>query len=805
MFVSFFGGEPPKKFDVDLPHDIMIHKDRQADAISGGGGGFFPGESYNSTRQLFIPEEAQGDLIYLDFEGVYMYAQIEINSQTVAKHVNGYTGFKVKINEYLQYGKSNEIKVSIKNTCQPNSRWYSGSGLYRNVHLLRVPAFHIEPDGVRVTTLDADPDLATIRLSTDVQNASLQHRSGYVVSKILGAQGELIREVRSKINVFGGQRITVDQRVSLTDPRLWYVESPALYICETTLVDLTNSQIDSEVTTFGIRKLQLDTVHGLRINGQTVKLKGGCIHHDNGLLGSCAFEDAEERRVVLLKEAGYNAVRSAHNPISKAFLDACDRHGLLVMDEFTDTWTKTKADYDYAFSLTEWWEQDLEAMVRKDYNHPSVILYSIGNEIPECGSDFNAEWGRKFVSKIRSLDSTRFITNGINVLLAVMDRVGEIMAAIKSQSQEETSGGQGLNQMINDLGQMMGLLAIHPLSSQAIEESCDMLDVVGYNYSASRYELDHQSHPERICVGTETSPAALDENWELVKKHSYVLGDFSWTAWDYLGETGIGAINYKKDLDGKPSFMKGFPWIDAWCGDLDITGFRKPVSYWRETVWNGRSHQPYAAVQFPEHFGKTPVKGTWSFTDAISSWTWPGYEGMGIVVEAYADAEEAELLINGQSKGRIPVGDDFKKFYCQWKTTYEPGKLEIITYIGGQAVGYTDLRTAGEPGIVVMLEKEKVRAGSNDLCYLAIELRDADGVLNPATDRLLTVQVEGPAVLVGCGSADPKTLEKYCDNTHMTYYGRLQAIIRAGKESGTASVTVSADGMTSVTTEIAVV
>ncbi len=801
LMATFFGGQPPEKADVDLPHDSMLHKDRSADAVSGSGGGYFPGETYNYTKTIYIPETARGDILYLEFEGVFMYAHVEINGNVAGKHVNGYTGFQVKINDFVEYGKDNEIRVTIKNTCQPNSRWYSGAGIYRNVYLLQAPPFHIEANGLRIRTIDCDDELAVVRISADIQNDSVWHRSGYVISKIKNGQDKQVAEVKSKINLFAGQKITAEQNITLTDPQLWSVDDPNLYSCEITLVDLEDNMLDSESDQFGIRKLRLDTMHGLRINGRTVKLKGGCIHHDNGLLGACAFEDAEERRVKLLKDAGYNAVRSAHNPISKAFLDACDRLGMMVMDEFSDTWTRTKADYDYAFSMSEWWELDLESMIRKDYNHPSVILYSIGNEIPECGSDYSADWGRKYIDKIRSLDDTRYITNGLNVLLAVMDRLGEITGSSGGQSED----GDGLNQMMNDMGQMMNMLAMHPVSSQAIEESCDMLDVVGYNYSAARYELDHKTHPERICVGTETSPAALDVNWDLVKNNSHVIGDFSWTAWDYLGETGIGAINYMEDTQGKQAFMKEYPWINAYCGDLDITGHRKPVSYWREVIWGGRGQVPYAAVQPPQNFGKTIMTGNWSFTDAVCSWTWPGFEGKDIVVEAYADAEEAELFVNGKTQGRIPVGDDFKKYYCKWQTKYEPGKVEVVSYVGKMESGRFEISTAQDPKLTISQDKDEIRAGSNDLCYIDIELKDENGVLNMTSEKKIKVSIDGPGTLAGCGSADPKTEEKYNEDTHMTYQGRMQAIIRAGKEKGIVQVKVASEGMDDAMVQIDVV
>jgi len=787
---------PPK--DVTLPHDAMILTDRSPDYPTGGGSAFFKGENYEYTKTLFVPAEDEGKVIYLEFEGVYMNAFVWVNGDFAGKCPYGYTNFYVKINDFLKYGQENEIKVTVKNASQPNARWYSGAGIYRNVKLMVGNPLHIKVDGVRVSTPDIEPELAAVEAATDVEHDGIGHKSGYVVTEIKDAEGNVVASERTRFNILSGECITVRQRMYVRNPKLWDLDSPYLYTCESKIM-AGDTVIDEDTNTFGIRSLQLDPVNGLRLNGKTIKLKGGCIHHDNGLLGAATFEDAEFRRATLMKKAGYNALRSAHHPMSKAMLEVCDKIGMLVMDEFSDVWTQTKCDFDYGFSFAEWWEQHIEAMVRKDYNHPCVVLYSIGNEIPEVGSDVSASWGRKIAEKIRSIDETRYITNGINTLLAIMGRMKEIMASM-GISQDNASGE--INETMSNLGAIMSQLSTHPIVDDAIEESCEILDVVGYNYAASRYEKDHAAFPNRVIVGTETFPADLAVNWELVTMHGYVIGDFCWTAWDYLGEVSIGDIKYEDSKNR--SFYGSYPWIAAYCADFDLLGNRRPVSYWREIIWGGRNHVPYIAVQRPERYGQIAYPGQWSWTDSVSSWTWPGFEGKGAVVEVYSDAEEVELFINGKSLGKKPVGDEFKKFYSKWDTTYEAGTVEAVAYIGGKEVGRYSLKTAGEPQLKVTPEVKSLRAGSNDLCYVNIELVDKDGILNTAVKKLVTVKIEGPAVIQGCGSANPITEEHYYDDTHETFYGRMMAVVRAGAEKGTAKLTVSAEGLDSITVDIAI-
>lgn len=793
--MSSVWGAQCKEENVSLPHDAMITMERAADAPSGVDMAFFKGENIVYVKEFVIPAEEKDKVHYLYFDGVYMNPTFFINGAFVQKFRYGYTPCCMRIDRYLRYDAPNTLQVAIRGTNLPNSRWYSGQGIYRDAWILTGDYLHVAPDGLHVTTLDCDRELAVLEVKAELQNEGQRSREGYVKLTVHDGSGREVAGRKARFYVDSNGRVTVRQRIHLEKPALWNVDTPNLYSVDCQVIDRETEQtVDTAQASFGVRKLQLDSVHGLRINGQSVKLKGGCVHHDNGLLGAVSVDDAEARRVLLHKNMGYNALRTAHNPPSAALLNACDKYGMLVMHEFTDIWTQNKAAFDYSEYFPESWEADVEAVVRRDYNHPSIIFWSIGNEIPETGETLGAQWGRKLAEKFRSLDHTRFITNGINVMVSCIPYFKQIM---------ENQAKNGVNDIIGTSGgaaDMMSMITSSPMLDPYVEESCDLLDVIGYNYSNERYEREHPLHPEWIFFGSETFSGALDKNWDTVKRNSYVLGDFCWTSMDYLGEVGCGRIAPKDQDSG--AFMGDYPWLASADGDFDLTGFRRPMSYWREIIWGGREHVPYIAVHRMQNFGKELYISRWNFTDAINSWTWPGYEGKPTTVEVYSDAEEVELFLNGASLGRKKVGNDFHQFYCCWDVAYAPGTLLAVAYIGGREAGRYELSTAGTPRLSVRADKRILRAGSNDLSYVEIELRDENGILYMASDRTATVRVDGTAVLAGCGSANPCTEERYDSLTHRFFEGRILAILRAGEQAGKTSLTVSADGMKSVTVEV---
>lgn len=767
---------------IQIPWDAMISSKRSAENVMEQGIGFYTPENVEYEKTYFAPAEDMEKVTYLEFEGVYGNAVLEVNGQVVVRHRFGFTGFFAKISDYLNYGQENVIKLSALNKIHPNGRYYTGTGIYRDVNLMVADPFHIVPDGVHITTLEADDKVAILEVAVTVNNENIGHRKGVLKTVLKDSDGKTCGEIGTSVNLMSGEETLVRQRVYLSGPALWSDVAPNLYHYKTTLEE-DGEIIDQETGSFGIRVLSLDPIRGLRLNGRSVKLKGGCIHSDNGPIGAVSVKDAEERRIRMLKAAGYNAVRTAHNPVSRALLDACDKYGMLVMEEFADAWTHPKPTFDYSLWMMDCWEEDIEAMVRVAYNHPSVIMYSIGNEIPDVGTDLSAHWGRKFLEKLKAIDPTRPVTNGINVMMANLDKIPVIAAKL---GLGDVKTGE-INNMMANIGTIIGTLNTHPDSISAIRESCDMLDVVGYNYSAYLYEQEHEKMPNRIYLGSETNPKELDTNWKLVEKHPYVIGDFSWTAWDYIGEPGIGRI--EEETEGYNVYAE-YPWVLAYCGDFDITGYRRPISYWREIIWGGGAHSPYIAVQRPENIGKKLRFSQWSWTDSIHSWTFPGWEGKKTVVEVYTDAEEAELFLNGKTLGRKKNNEKEKKCYISWEVCYEPGILEAVTYIEGAPVGKSLLHTAEGAEMKVAVDKKEIRAESDDLIFVEVEYRDRKDTLDMSIERVVTVEVSDNLELLGCASADPKSEEMYMDSRHAIFEGRLVAVIRAGKGSGDGSIEI---------------
>ncbi|WP_313540008.1 glycoside hydrolase family 2 TIM barrel-domain containing protein [Leifsonia aquatica] len=781
---------------IAIPHDAMLTETRRNDLPNGTTTGHFPGGAYQYRRSLAIDAESEGDLIWLHFEGVYRNAAVYVNGTLAGQRASGYSEFTVRIDPYLRFGKDNEIVVECR--AGKDTRWYSGAGIYRSVQLIRKAPLHISR--VHATTIDVDADQAVVEVVSVARNDStVTTRSRLKTSVRMAGHEDVVTSHDAPVTVLPGEEVTVRQRLYLAEPQLWSADTPALYTASTSLHrEDSDVTVDEEDITFGIRTLQVDPRHGLRVNGQSVKLRGACVHHDNGVLGAATWPEAEERRVRILKEAGFNAIRSAHNPMSRAMLEACDRLGMYVMDEAFDMWTVSKTDEDYSYDFPTWWERDIESMVAKDVNHPSVIIYSIGNEIPENGTPFGGVQSRKLAEKIRTLDPTRPITNGINGFVAIVD---EVLDAMRARGATEEAGG--VNTMMAQLGDMMNHIAVSESVTTRTEESQGALDIAGMNYAESRYELDAQLFPERIIVGTESFPTRIAEIWRLVLANPHVIGDFTWTGWDYLGEAGIGGIDYiDETLDTQPSLAHGYPWLLAYCGDIDITGHRRPASYYREIVFGLRA-DPYIAVQRPEHHGKTVALATpWAWTDTISSWTWPGFEDEPIHVEVYAAADEVALILDGTEIGREPIGVQ-KPFRADFETVYRPGALEAVAYAQGVAVGRHLLRTAHPAATVsIAVENTPVRqAGSPRMAFVTLTITDENGSPVSTNDRAIRIEVTASASVLGFGSANPQNEEGYRALQHRTFDGRALAVISIAPGTSP-SITAYTDGLEPVTVSL---
>ena len=767
---GFLGTVTEEFRPVTLPHDAMICRPRNRDAAGKNNSGYYPEGVYEYRKRFTVPEEWKEKRIIIEFEAAYMQAMVYINGMFAGSHAYGYTQFYIKADAYLHYGEENEIRVVTRN--YKDSRWYSGAGLYRDVSLYTADLVHALPDQLKITVESADKNRAVVSSVLTIVNEGISTVKTFIKTEFCCQDGSLAAENKVPVTIFPGEKKVIRQRVSIPNPKLWNVDTPYLYTCRARIMDKSAQNIcrDETETTFGIRMLSLSVENGLLINGVETKLRGGCIHHDQGILGAASIARAEERRVELMKESGFNALRISHNPASRALLDACDRVGMLVMDEAFDSWHMSKNAYDYSIIFNENWEEDVTKIVDKDYIHPSFILYSIGNEIPDTGNEEGAECSRKIAEKFRQLDPGRYIINSINMMLSSIGAGSMIF--FESQDLD-------INSTMAELGDNMQKQMAREELGDYTEESYGTVDVAGYNYADGRYETDHEKYPNRIICGSETFVNRIGESWPLIKKLPYVIGDFTWTAWDYLGECGIGKVDYTKNATWK---YGDYPWFAAYCGDFDLIGTRRAQSYYRETVF-GQADQPYIVSQNPSHYGKKPVFTPWSFYDYVPTWNWKGQEGKAIVLQVYADADQVEVLINDRSLGVKQAGRECG-FITEYETVYEPGTVTVRAYKDGQKTGTNRLSSGGEGSLLLHADRKVLRADHRDLAFVSILHSDQNGVIIPNDDIEVSVTVEGAGVLQGLGSARPWGEENFYEGKCTTFCGKAMAVVRpecAGK------------------------
>ena len=759
---------------VRLPHDALIELPRVP--AGHGSNGYHP-ESVvmEYSKEFHVPAEWADAAVRLQFEGAYRDAVVFVNNVWAGHQADGYSGFDISLDDHLRFDTVNTVRVEVR--AHDDSRWYPGCGITRSVWLHVTDPYRLDPAGVWATTPDIDEERAVIEVNIAARNGRRHRATTTAHVSIVDADGVTLTERHHPVTLRGGGAGETRARLYLPTPRRWSIEDPYLYTVHVTLRE-QGIVLDETTVPLGVRTLQLDPVHGLRVNGERVLLRGASVHADNGVLGAAAVAGAEERRVRLLKSAGFNALRSAHNPMSVQMIEACDRLGMLVMDELTDVWFEGKSGSDSSLGFADQWRRDLSAMVSKDRNHPSVIMYSIGNEILEIGSPAGAEHSARMTELIRNLDDTRLITNGINGFVAALR---DVMAMMRQATAAGDTGG--VNDAMASAGDMMNQISASPIVSEGIEEASATLDVVGINYGDSRYALDAATNPDRILVGSETFPARIDVLWDLVRRHPTVLGDFTWAGWDYLGEVGIGRTRY---LDEPQQFEAPFPWISASVGDLDMTGHRRAVSFYREIVF-GLRDEPYIAVHRPQQYSRTAASGGWSWPDAINSWTWNVQVGAPIRVDVYAAAEEIELLLDGHSRGRAQVGAT-QSFIAEFDTTYEPGLLEAVAYTAGAETGRTRLRTAGEATeLRAEPSASQLTDDSASVLFVELSLRDERGALTTAADREVSVTLDGPGVLAGVMSGRPDPSDAFTGSTCLTLDGRALAVVRP---NGTGQLTL---------------
>jgi beta-galactosidase len=754
-------GEPAESI-VDLPHDFSICRSRDPESRTGPSGGFFPGGTAEYERRITLPESLPRSTVVLEIEGSYMNTTVRCNGQIVGQHPYGYTTFHSDLSSVMR-SNENVILVTVNNDAQPNSRWYSGSGLYRHVRLLTSGSVYIPPWGVSVTTPEAMESHALVNAEVTVVN-NLGDSCRVTVELILrDMTGREVARLVTRTAIRAGSRDRLTQEMRIAKPQLWSTDTPALYELEC-LIRRDGEVLDAERTVFGVRSIRVDAKTGFTLNGRTLKLKGGCVHHDCGLLGAAAHDRAEERKVELLKANGFNAVRCAHNPPSPAFLDACDRLGIIVIDEAFDCWREAKNPHDYALYFEDWWRRDLEAMVLRDRNHPSVCVWSTGNEVPERdGRSDGARYSRELAGFVRALDPTRPITNAMNNVTTDPDTVG-LPTNVADASDEED------------------------LFAERTAATIEPLDIAGYNYLVDRYQSDGSLFPGRVICGTETFPMSIYDSWKLVEKLPHVIGDFVWTALDYLGEAGLGRVEYASGL----RLLGEYPWHLANCGDIDICGHKRPQSYYRDCVW-GISSSPYIAVHPPQHYGEEPSVTRWGWPDVVSSWTWPGSEGKPVLIDLYSACEEVELFQDGRSLGRQAAGNKHRHI-ATFETTYVPGELVAVAHESDGEAGRSVLTTAGVPDSLCLTpDRAELDRGYGDLSFVTVELVDKSGNVVQSADDSVYFETSGCGSLLAVGTADPLSTESYTGSERRLYRGRALVVLRAADGPGQIRLTARTD------------
>jgi beta-galactosidase len=774
----FFRGDAPRAdqpaFDdtawrkLNVPHDWSIEGPFAENEPTGGPGGYLPTGVGWYRKKFTLSEAVQGRKVSVEFDGVYQHSDVWLNGQHLGRQPYGYTSFAYDLTPHLKLGgEPNILAVRVDNSQQPNSRWYSGSGIFRHVWLTATDSVHVARWGTYVTTPNVSAGAATVRIRTRLLNEEPAEFQATLTSEIVDGDGKVVATVKSDATLFGGEK-EFDQTVDLSAPRLWSTRTPNLYRLRTT-VTADGALMDNYETTFGVRSIVYDVDRGLLLNGEPVKLFGVCLHHDGGAVGAAVPEGVLERRLRLLQEMGCNAVRCSHNPMAPELYDLCDRLGLLVMDEAFDEWTvrKPQIQHGYSESFNEWYERDLVALIRRDRNHPCVVMWSAGNEIGEQRAANGPEVLGKLVAVFHREDPTRPVT-------AAMDNI------------------------FTDRG-------------PAPAAFTDLLDIVGYNYvdrwldrRETFFGPDRAAFSQRKFVGTEdtgaggvrggyafrASPAGTPERaayasamirveqlWKFALTHDYVTGHFMWTGIDYLGEAR-------------------WPAKGSSSGALDMCGFPKDSYYFYQSV-----------------FTEKPM------LHLLPHWNWAGREGQAIPVLAYTNCDVVELTLNGRSLGakarefprpgnkgdwnayaKPPVLPTTADLHLAWDVPYEAGVLKATGWKNGQKVCEAEVHTAGAAtALTLAVDRETLRADARDIAHLTVKVVDAAGNVVPGAENLVKFNVQGSAVLIGVDNGNPVSHEDYKAAERRAFDGMCLAIVQTSVAAGEIRVMASAEGLKGAT------
>ena len=747
--------------EIDLPHDDNIRYDTSPDNASQYAGAFYPGCSVEYEKTLTLTPELAGKRIALAFDGVYHNAVVRVNQLFVHRGHYGYTAFCCDLTPFLHEG-DNLIRVSASNKDIPNSRWYTGTGIFRPVSLLVQDHVFLPWRGAALVTALED-GAARIAASVEVCNETDAPVRRQVRVTLRDAQGNIAAQETASAEIQAGCTHKAALTLQVADPHLWSDADPYLYQAQVALLD-GDTVTDEAAFSYGLRTLAWNARQGFLLNGRPVKLRGGCIHHDNGVLGGASFLKAEERKIRLLKESGFNAIRCAHNPASEPLLQACDKYGMLVMDEAFDMWREPKMPYDNSVVFELTWRTDVESMVRRSRNHACVIMYSTGNEIPERdGHSGGNILARELADFFRQLDPSRPVTNALNNV-----------------------SPQG-----NVNGIEANLLKDQDYFLTATRDYAAPLDIVGYNYLRDRLEKDHEAFPDRIICASETVGCDIFHGWEAVEKCPWVIGDFMWTAVDYLGEVGIG----RTEVDERPMSLGPYPCRLSGCGDFDVGVHKKPRSYYRDCVW-GIAQRPYLAVESPALHDRRTYPMWWGWPLVQEYWNYPGWENKPVRVTVYSRADEVALLINGQEAGRAPAGKA-----CEYKTlfetVYQPGEITCVEYVAGCETCRHTVSTPDETRqLLLTADKTFLNSAEDDMLFLDVQLSDSQGRPVLENGRQVTFHVEGGAVFMGAGSGALFISDNYTSPTQTLENGLAHAVARVRPgASGSVTITCASEGM----------
>jgi beta-galactosidase len=740
---------------LDLPHDWSIEGEFNKDNPATPGGGALPGGIGWYRKSFSIPESDNKKLIFVDFDGVYRNSEVWINGHYLGKRPYGYISFQYELTPFLKYGnKQNVLAVKVDNSQQPNSRWYSGSGIYRDVRLVTTETIHVEHWGTYITTPEVSGQSATVSLRTKVRNSTEQGHAVKVKTAVLDEEGNKVAEIESR-NVTPKNSVSeVSQEVAVKNPHLWSLENPRLYKAVTT-IECNGIECDNYETAFGIRTFVFDVDKGFFLNGKHVKINGVCDHHDLGCLGSAVNKRALERQLEILKAMGCNAIRTSHNPPAPELLDLCDRMGFIVMDEAFDMWKKKKTDFDYSLDWDTWHRQDLTDMILRDRNHPSVFIWSIGNEIVEQWDNQDSSGtviARELGALVKSLDATRPVTSALNnpvpsnplVRSGALDLIGNNYSIDKYSDFPKNFPGKKF-------------IATETVSALATRGHYDMPSDTIRRWP-TRWDIPFNAgNPDNTCSAYDNCSAPWgsthEETWKVMKRYDFLSGMFIWTGFDYIGE---------------PT-PYSWPSRSSYFGIIDLAGFPKDVYYMYQSEWTDK-----------------PV------LHLFPHWNWK--KGDTVDVWAYSNCEEVELFLNGQSLGtKKKVGD---ALHIMWKVPFTPGTLKAVGRTEGKEILTQEIKTAGAPAkIVLEADRNVISADGKDLSFVTVKVLDEAGTLVPNADNLIHFSVSSEGRIVGVDNGLQTSHESFKAHERKAFNGLCLSVIQSTEKAGRITLDATSDGL----------